>query len=45
MNRVDDPRLPGMALDALALTLTDLRLNPDWDVLRENERFRALMAE
>ena len=28
-----------------SITLADLRLDPTWDKLRRNERFRALVAE
>ena len=28
-----------------SITLVDLRLDPGWDKLREDERFRALVAE
>ena len=49
VGRADDAldlieKLLGMAYDD-SLTLTDLRLDPVWDPIRDHERFRALVAE
>jgi tetratricopeptide (TPR) repeat protein len=49
LGRADDAmdlveRLLGMSYKD-SVTLTDLRLDPAWDGIRENERFRALVGE